>query len=1402
MRTIVDAWWVVVLHASWQAALVALAVLPGLGVADQKTGQVRFFGGGSTGPSGTEPLGKTPFHRPTGRFAHEARPAPVLVTEDGRAIISAMRMWSDTGIDLDKGQTVEVSANGQVRGCRGPRGQWAYGPWGPEGMLHKGKRCFALIGKIEGPSGEQGFYIGKHRTFKVPQSGRFHLGVSDVAYFDNDGAFIATVKVDGKRIDFAAIASEAPSAPKAPTGAKPTTTAAAAKDNEQKAYPWVVFGRVTDRTGRGLRGVTVRASCGRGSLIPTGETATDEDGNYRLTFGPARVASDEAGRVDIAKTIEQAVPQAAVIAPSKPGYYERDLRRQGDLRLARELPGPEHHDRFPPHRTVLPNKPKRVDFVMLPAASVAGLVIDENGKAVVGERFYLDGHELVPAASVLAEFGSDQSGEFALLDVPLKSYWFTPADGDLRGLKSNVLTFSKPGTYVIELTFNRDKKELAARIVPMPNPIPVPTAVSGELEVRGTVMDAPDYPKAFDVLEDVQPKSDEQFHTLLERVFSPPPPAPNAVVTLRGHSMKKTTRTDAEGNYRFTSLPAGNYDVSAQAPSRPAATKGVLRTATAEGRIKLSRHNRSVRLRLSTMRAAIKGRITDAHGKPVAGAKVTAVQVLNDPSNMSKAAEFSSVSDADGFYELQGMGPHNWYHLAGHLAGGKGLRDRVDVRVQADGFEQAKENTPRVPLVTEDVLILARRLLKIFNRWSKNAGNPVHPEIVGLTFPESKGNVITGIDIVLHRATIDTRSDAKGHAIPEVPPEDVGIAPKNNTRPPGSCALWFDGKGDYIHVRHSPSLALTDACTLEAWICFQQGGTLNPRIVSKGWDRQKGFELATWGLGAARKLNFGMRRLGDFASSARVSANEWHHVAVTYDADNVCIYIDGKATDKDLSRGALPANDIPLNIGRNSQTKRDRYRGAIDEVRIWNVARTADEIRASMNLALGGNEPGLVAYWNFEEGKGQTVKDRSGKGNDGRLGDVEAADRNDPFWITPDGKVVASGGEAEGGSKDQATTAYQSDLTAFFDEVDHTYPFFDLKGIRADWADAKRRLAEQAASCQSDTEFLGIVRDAIGCLRDSHMRIRNAKGELPPWPKKYYPGLAFMPATDNRVVVMWADKQHLDKLELGTVVTKIDGKDARKYLEDRASEAWKEGYTSSPQRARLYAYRIPLKGKKGQKHTITYLTGGSGTVARDLVVTCEMEARSWPHFYHRPQGLTRVGRSLFYSKLAGGAGYMYLRYVDGNTHRGIAQAIGAHPDAKGWILDLRGNGGGGYGRSLHEAIARIPKPVAVLIDAGCMSAGETLARDLRRAAGARLFGSKTAGSSSSKRSWTFPSGIASVTFSTRSRWRNDRKPIEFNGIEPNGKVEAVPEEVVQGLNSAILRAEAYLAKASAKPADG
>ncbi len=376
---------------------------------------------------------------------------------------------------------------------------------------------------------------------------------------------------------------------------------------------------------------------------------------------------------------------------------------------------------------------------------------------------------------------------------------------------------------------------------------------------------------------------------------------------------------------------------------------------------------------------------------------------------------------------------------------------------------------------------------------------------------------------------------------------------------------------------------------------------------------------------------------------------------------------------------------------------------------------------------------------------------------------------------------------------------YQSDMNAFIREIDTKYPFLDLKGIRPDWDQAKGQLKQKAAACKSDQEFLGIVQDAIRILRDGHMRITKSTVQPPAFPPRYYPLISFLPATENRAVIMYAPEPHASELKTGVIVTKIDGTDARGYLEDRAQAVWNEGgsFFSSPQRARMYEYRIALRGDQGQKHTITYLAG-----ARKLELTLESTtvAGGWPHVYNLPPDLKRVGKSFHYTKLPSGVGYMYLRRVDSSVLDGIKEALAAHPNLKGWIADLRGNGGGGYDKALIDQIGRIPRPVAVLIDAGCFSAGETLARDFRAVAGARLFGSKSAGSSSAKRTWAFPSGIASMIIPVRSRWRGDKKPIEFNGIDPDVLVEAVPEELLQGKNSAILRAEEYILQNASKRA--
>jgi hypothetical protein len=215
-------------------------------------------------------------------------------------------------------------------------------------------------------------------------------------------------------------------------------------------------------------------------------------------------------------------------------------------------------------------------------------------------------------------------------------------------------------------------------------------------------------------------------------------------------------------------------------------------------------------------------------------------------------------------------------------------------------------------------------------------------------------------------------------------------------------AIKLDGVDDYVEIPDHPSLNVNNQITLEAWIKFESGGTYQPRIISKGPDGE-GYELLLTDTSPECNLEFRIGP-GSLISRSILHEDTWYHVASTYDGIKIKLYINGELDTLINASGNLNISNLNLFIGQKSTDAWDKYKGLLDEVRIWNVALSQSTIKSYMLNQLNGNEDGLVGYWQFNEGIGDITYDKTSNGNNGMLvGGVEwhlPAAPISPEWLT------------------------------------------------------------------------------------------------------------------------------------------------------------------------------------------------------------------------------------------------------------------------------------------------------------------------------------------------------------------------------------------------------------------
>ncbi|MBD2199480.1 MULTISPECIES: LamG-like jellyroll fold domain-containing protein [Calothrix] len=188
-------------------------------------------------------------------------------------------------------------------------------------------------------------------------------------------------------------------------------------------------------------------------------------------------------------------------------------------------------------------------------------------------------------------------------------------------------------------------------------------------------------------------------------------------------------------------------------------------------------------------------------------------------------------------------------------------------------------------------------------------------------------------------------------------------------------ALKLDGIDDYVTVANSASLNISEEITIEAWVKLANS-TNNQKIIGKT-PVGSGYLLGVVN-GRVNPEFWDSQGNRNTFESGQIPSNQWTHIAVTWKRGGSMIgYVNGIEVGRTTaSSNPLGVNNNPLRMGVAPwDINAFKVNGAIDEVRIWNVARSATEISNNLNKNLTGTEARLVSYWNFDNATGSTITD-------------------------------------------------------------------------------------------------------------------------------------------------------------------------------------------------------------------------------------------------------------------------------------------------------------------------------------------------------------------------------------------------------------------------------------------
>ena len=159
-------------------------------------------------------------------------------------------------------------------------------------------------------------------------------------------------------------------------------------------------------------------------------------------------------------------------------------------------------------------------------------------------------------------------------------------------------------------------------------------------------------------------------------------------------------------------------------------------------------------------------------------------------------------------------------------------------------------------------------------------------------------------------------------------------------------ALSFNGTSARVTVPDAPSLRLTNAMTLEAWVFPTKRSTVWRDVIFKGDDY---FLMSSTHVSSRPAVGGNFSGTNAYLNGpSALTSNRWTHLAATYDGTTLRLYVNGAQVATRSQTGTLATSSNPLNIGGDT-IYNQYFAGRIDDVRLYNTARSAVQIQADMN---------------------------------------------------------------------------------------------------------------------------------------------------------------------------------------------------------------------------------------------------------------------------------------------------------------------------------------------------------------------------------------------------------------------------------------------------------------------